>query len=305
MWCQRMPQQMWCRSVSGIVQHFDDVASLFENGTSRTSQPFRPLLENYHMHATGGTSDVNTVDQAKRYIRMYDKDFVTVTYGEVEVSEANHQRDIISLPKPMSLTSDMKARHASNWLERLPAGSITTWEDLTTRFITQLFPPERTAKLCNDILMFQQHQEESLLEAWTRFKDLIQKVSHHGIDLWLQVQIFYDRIDQENLLRRTLGPTAEGLLRKLSVEKAWATIEMLTQYKDEGWNDPIILKKGSLDYENPNIEHLLGVMEYKINTLMKNAILLMGGSEGIFRVASNEMYQLPPKPSRQEEFEHI
>ncbi|GJR11033.1 zinc finger, CCHC-type containing protein [Tanacetum coccineum] len=24
---------------------------------------------------------------------------------------------------------------ASNWLERLPAGSITTWEDLTTRFL--------------------------------------------------------------------------------------------------------------------------------------------------------------------------
>ncbi|GKE91525.1 hypothetical protein Tco_1572620 [Tanacetum coccineum] len=30
----------------------------------------------------------------------------------------------------------------------------------------------------------------TLLEAWTRFKDLVQKVSHHGIDLWLQVQIF-------------------------------------------------------------------------------------------------------------------
>ncbi|GKD24556.1 MAK10-like protein [Tanacetum coccineum] len=24
---------------------------------------------------------------------------------------------------------------ASNWLKRLPAGSITTWEDLTTRFL--------------------------------------------------------------------------------------------------------------------------------------------------------------------------
>ncbi|GJS16534.1 zinc finger, CCHC-type containing protein [Tanacetum coccineum] len=30
---------------------------------------------------------------------------------------------------------------ASNWLERLPAGSITTWEDLTTRFLAQFFPP--------------------------------------------------------------------------------------------------------------------------------------------------------------------
>ena len=79
---------------------------------------------------------------------------------------------------------------ASQWLERLPAGSITTWDDLTTRFLAQFFPPGRTTKLRNDILMFQQRQNESLYEAWTRFKDLLQKVPHHGIDLWLQVQIF-------------------------------------------------------------------------------------------------------------------
>ncbi|GKB70731.1 zinc finger, CCHC-type containing protein [Tanacetum coccineum] len=76
---------------------------------------------------------------------------------------------------------------ASNWLERLLAGSISTWEDLTTCFLAQFFPPGRTAKLQNDILMFQQHQGESLSEAWTRFIDLLQKVPHYGIDLWLQV----------------------------------------------------------------------------------------------------------------------
>ncbi|GJY93362.1 zinc finger, CCHC-type containing protein [Tanacetum coccineum] len=64
---------------------------------------------------------------------------------------------------------------ASNWLERLPTTSISTWEDLTTRFLAQFFPPGRTEKLQNDILMFQQHQGESLPEACTRFKDLLQK----------------------------------------------------------------------------------------------------------------------------------
>ncbi|GJX18044.1 zinc finger, CCHC-type containing protein [Tanacetum coccineum] len=62
---------------------------------------------------------------------------------------------------------------ASNWLERLPVGSISIWEDLTTRFLAQFFSPRRTAKLHNDILMFQQHLGESLSEAWTRFKDLL------------------------------------------------------------------------------------------------------------------------------------
>ncbi|GJW95099.1 zinc finger, CCHC-type containing protein [Tanacetum coccineum] len=54
---------------------------------------------------------------------------------------------------------------ASNCLERLPAGSITTWDDLTTRFLAQFFPTGRTAKLRNDILMFQQHHGESLSKA--------------------------------------------------------------------------------------------------------------------------------------------
>ncbi|GJW12875.1 MAK10-like protein [Tanacetum coccineum] len=37
------------------------------------------------------------------------------------------------------------------------------------------FPPRRTTKLRNDILMLHQHHGESLSEAWTRFKDLLQK----------------------------------------------------------------------------------------------------------------------------------
>ncbi|GKA38128.1 MAK10-like protein [Tanacetum coccineum] len=93
---------------------------------------------------------------------------------------------------------------ASNWLERLPVGSISKGEDLTTCFLAQLFLPGKTAKLCNDILMFQKHQGESLSEAWTRFKDLLQKVPHHGIDLWLQ--------DQENSKNpSTLGRTSRTL----------------------------------------------------------------------------------------------
>ncbi|GJY50657.1 zinc finger, CCHC-type containing protein [Tanacetum coccineum] len=108
-----------------------------------------------------------------------------------------HLKDFFKLVDSLDLDGDNRKRtrlslfqfslrdQASNWLELLPAGSITTWDDLTTRFLAQFFPPGRTAKLCNDILMFQQHHGESLSEAWTHFKDLLQKVPHHGIDLWL------------------------------------------------------------------------------------------------------------------------
>ncbi|GJX61828.1 zinc finger, CCHC-type containing protein [Tanacetum coccineum] len=68
----------------------------------------------------------------------------------------------MSLTTTASIFGDRWRDQASNWLERLPVGSISTWEDLTTRFLAQFFPPGRTTKLCNDILMFQQHHGESL-----------------------------------------------------------------------------------------------------------------------------------------------
>ncbi|GJY93090.1 zinc finger, CCHC-type containing protein [Tanacetum coccineum] len=90
-----------------------------------------------------------------------------------------HLKDFLKLVDSLDLNGENRERmrlrlfqfslcdQASNWLERLPARSITTWEDLATRFHAQFFPPGRTTKLRNDILMFQQHQGESLLEAWT------------------------------------------------------------------------------------------------------------------------------------------
>ncbi|GJR15206.1 MAK10-like protein [Tanacetum coccineum] len=109
-----------------------------------------------------------------------------------------HLKDFLKLVDSLDLDGENRERtrlclfqfslrdQASKWLERLPAGSITTWEDLTTRFLAQFFPPRRTVKLRNDILVFQQHHGEYLSGAWTRFKDLLQKIPHHGIDLWLQ-----------------------------------------------------------------------------------------------------------------------
>ncbi|GKF73048.1 zinc finger, CCHC-type containing protein [Tanacetum coccineum] len=88
-----------------------------------------------------------------------------------------HLKDFLKLVDLLNLDGENRERtcmhlfqyslrdQASNWLERLPAGSITTWEDLTTRFLAQFFLPGRTAKLHNDILMFQQHHGESHSEA--------------------------------------------------------------------------------------------------------------------------------------------
>nr|GFA07150.1 hypothetical protein [Tanacetum cinerariifolium] len=104
-------------------------------------------------------------------------------------------------------------------------------------------------------------------------------------------------------LKESIDYVAEGQLRNVSAENAWATIEKLAQYEDEEWKDPVIPEKGNLDYENLDIEHLLGVMEYKVDTLMKDALWLMGGSENIFIMISNKTYRLPQNHHVDEEDE--
>nr|GEX22826.1 zinc finger, CCHC-type [Tanacetum cinerariifolium] len=153
----------------------------------------------------------------------------------------------------------------TTWLECLLAGSIATWKDLTTCFLAQFFPLGRIAKL--------------------------------------RMQIFYDRVD--HTLKRTVDYAAGGRLMKMNAENSWATIEELARYEDEGWNELVASGKGSLDYENPNIEQLLGVMECKVDTFTKEAISLIGRSESLYGITSNTVYQIPSEPSRQEEFEDL
>ncbi|GJR06936.1 zinc finger, CCHC-type containing protein [Tanacetum coccineum] len=98
-------------------------------------------------------------------------------YGLRSEDPNQHLKDFLKLMDSLDLDGENRERtrlclfqfllrdQARNWLECLPAGSITTWEDLTTGFLAQFFPPGRTAKLRNDILMFQQHHGESLSEA--------------------------------------------------------------------------------------------------------------------------------------------
>ncbi|KAF7823691.1 uncharacterized protein G2W53_021835 [Senna tora] len=72
------------------------------------------------------------------------------------------------------------------WLNSLPAGSITTWEDLANKFLAKYVPLGKTVKLQNDIMSFCQYDYENLYEAWERFNDLFQRCPHHGFPKWLQ-----------------------------------------------------------------------------------------------------------------------
>ncbi|GJZ43667.1 MAK10-like protein, partial [Tanacetum coccineum] len=95
------------------------------------------------------------------------------SFHELQFEDPNqHLKDFLKLVDSLDLdVANREKTHlhlfqfslrdqASNWLERLLVGSISTWEDLTARFLAQFFPLGRTSKIQNNILMFQQHQGE-------------------------------------------------------------------------------------------------------------------------------------------------
>ncbi|GJZ86747.1 hypothetical protein Tco_0658357 [Tanacetum coccineum] len=75
---------------------------------------------------------------------------------------------------PISLTGA-----ASRWLRNEPTGSIKTWEDLKTKFLNKYCPPGRTTKKMEEINNFQQEPDETLYQAWERFKELLMKCPQH------------------------------------------------------------------------------------------------------------------------------
>ncbi|GJV11265.1 hypothetical protein Tco_1352806 [Tanacetum coccineum] len=91
---------------------------------------------------------------------------------------------------PMSLTGAV-----SRWLRNKPTGSITTWEDLKTKFLSKYCPPTRTTKKMEEINNFQQEVDENLYHAWERFKELLMKCPQHYLTKMHEVVLFYNGLD--------------------------------------------------------------------------------------------------------------
>ena len=72
---------------------------------------------------------------------------------------------------------------ATNWFESLPVGSVNNWEELVEASMSRFFPLALTSKRRGEIIVFKQGEDESLYNAWERYKRLLKRCTMHGIDL--------------------------------------------------------------------------------------------------------------------------
>ncbi|GKA55364.1 DNA-directed DNA polymerase, partial [Tanacetum coccineum] len=128
---------------------------------------------------------------------------------------------------PMSLTGA-----ASRWLRNKPSGSITTWEDLKTKFLSKYCPPARTAKKMEEINNFQQEPDETLYQAWERFKELLMKCPQHYLTDMQEVILFYNGLEVPT--RQILD--SKGAIPTKTVADAKIAIQEMAEYSQKWHN---------------------------------------------------------------------
>ncbi|KAJ9535332.1 hypothetical protein OSB04_un001557 [Centaurea solstitialis] len=117
---------------------------------------------------------------------------------------------------------------AAAWEESLPAGQIETWNDMIRAFLNKFFPPGRTAILLAEITHFTQGDLESLYETWERYKGLLKKCPHHGLNNWMIIQTFFGGLHQQ--FKNDITAAAGGALMNKTFEEAWELIENLAEH---------------------------------------------------------------------------
>ncbi|KAF7826323.1 uncharacterized protein G2W53_017487 [Senna tora] len=150
---------------------------------------------------------------------------------------------------PFSLRDKAKV-----WLQSLSEGSISTWEELAQQFLTKYFPPGKTAKMRNDITSFVLLDNESLYEAWERFKELLRKCPHHGLPKWLQVQTFYNGLSSE--IRTSIDAAAGGAVMSKPVDAAYTLLETMSSNNHQ-WHSDRHMADRSIAYPRGIIENVL------------------------------------------------
>ena len=79
---------------------------------------------------------------------------------------------------------------ATTWFESLPVGSVNNWKELVEAYMSRFFPSTLTSEKRGEIKVFKQGEDESLYNAWERYKRLLKRCTMHGIDLITKIDIF-------------------------------------------------------------------------------------------------------------------
>ncbi|GJX96293.1 hypothetical protein Tco_0458695 [Tanacetum coccineum] len=104
--------------------------------------------------------------------------------------------------------------------------NITQDQIILRVFPIKYFPPARTAKKMEEINNFQQELDETVYQAWERFKELLMKCPQHYLTEMQEVILFYNGLDvptRQILDSKGAIPTKATADAKIAIKK-WLNI---------------------------------------------------------------------------------
>nr|GEW75975.1 reverse transcriptase domain-containing protein [Tanacetum cinerariifolium] len=115
--------------------------------------------------------------------------------------------------------------------DHLPRSSINTFEQMAKTFLGKYFPPSMVTKLRNEITNFLQSPDESLFEAWERYKLSIDRCPNHNMLPFTQIDAFHNRLTLRH--RDTINADAGGTFMKRRREECYDLIENMTAHHND------------------------------------------------------------------------
>nr|GEW79446.1 reverse transcriptase domain-containing protein [Tanacetum cinerariifolium] len=98
-------------------------------------------------------------------------------------------------------------------------------------FLGKYFPPSMVTKLRNEITNFCQRLDESLFEAWERYKLSIDRCTNHNMLPVTQIDTFYNGLTLR--CRDTINAAAGGTFLKRRPEECYDLIENMTAHQND------------------------------------------------------------------------
>ncbi|XP_075078238.1 uncharacterized protein LOC142164299 [Nicotiana tabacum] len=167
-------------------------------------------------------------------------------------------------------------RDAKTWLRSLPQGSITTWDQMTQKFLNKYFSPAKTTKLRQEISNFLQTDTESVYQAWEILKAMLRKCPQHYFPEHMQLYIFYHGLKPS--ARNVIDAAAGGSVMGKTTEEALKLLNEVSENAIQWPSERVIIKKvatvNQVDALNTLTQQIVSLAQkfesFQVNTLQSN-----------------------------------
>nr|GEX91255.1 hypothetical protein [Tanacetum cinerariifolium] len=161
--------------------------------------------------------------------------------------------------------------------------SIKMNGQMAKTFLEKYFPPSKVTKLRNEITNFRQRPDESLFEAWERYKLSFDRCPNHNMLPVTQIDTFYNGLTLRH--HDTINAAAGGNFMKIHPEECYDLIENMTAHHND-WDTSAQRSESSTSItSSSNLE--IAALKAEMAEINKNLMRVLQVNQQVKAVTPN------------------